>query len=141
MSRWTALLIVAACGASTGCITGFRHSLGPAEDGFIEPQLIGAWACTSTDEPKPSLITILDFDGKQYYIYGAGNGQGEPIHSRAFATRVEGVPFLSVRDIGEEHDDDWMFMAYVLPDADHLKLRLVGRVVRVVEKPRRHHPA
>jgi hypothetical protein len=81
---------------------------------------------TSTDEPTPSVITILDFDGKQYYIRGADNEQGEPSHSRAFATRVEGVSFLSVRDIAEEHDDDWMFMAYVLPDADHLKLRLVN---------------
>ena len=125
MRKRSGVLLMAACVITSGCITGFKHPLGPPEEGFIEPRLLGTWACTSTDDPKPSLITFIDFDGKQYYIQSAGDGEGDPSHSRAFATRIEDVPFLNVRDLGPKAENDWTFIAYAVPDADHLRLRLV----------------
>ncbi len=70
-------------------------------------------------------MTILDFDGTQYYIQSSNGDKNEPSHSRALATRIEDVAFLSVRDLGSNRDDEWMFLEYTLPDSDHLEFRLV----------------
>jgi hypothetical protein len=131
------LLMVAACLISSACITSFKHPLGAVEDGFIEPHLLGTWACTAVDDPTPSLITILNFDGKQYYIQSSGGGKNEPSHSRALATRIEELAFLSVRELGPNGDDEWTFLEYSLSDADHLKFRLVdpARFEDVVDDP------
>jgi hypothetical protein len=61
--RWPGrLLLMAALLVTGGCLTGFEHPLGEPEDGFIEPKLLGAWTCTSVDDPKGSSIRIMDFD-------------------------------------------------------------------------------
>jgi hypothetical protein len=124
--RWgTRLLLVVALSITSACITGFAHPLGAPEDGFIEPRLLGNWACTSIDDPTPSLVTILDFDGKQYYIQSSGGGTSESSHSRAIATRIEEGTFLSARELGSDRDGEWTFLEYALSDADHLRFRLV----------------
>jgi hypothetical protein len=126
LRKATSLLIVTSCLTLIGCLSGFKHPLGPADEGFIEAQLLGRWECVSTDDPSPGLtITILDFDGKQYYIQAAEPGKDEVSHSRAYATRVEGVPFLNVQGIGPKPEDEWTFLEYVLLDGDHLGFRLV----------------
>jgi hypothetical protein len=117
------LLMVATCVIPTACITGFKHPLGSVEDAFVEPNLIGNWACSAADDPTPSVLKIMDFDGKQYYIESPGD-QGNASHSRALATRIEDVTFLSVRELGTK-DEDWTFLEYALSDADHLSLRVV----------------
>jgi hypothetical protein len=117
-------MLVVSCLASTGCLSGFKHPLGPAAEGFIEPQLLGRWECVSPDDPSSAPITIIDFDGKQYYIQSEFE-KGEISHSRAYATRVDEVPFLNVRAIGPKPDDEWTILEYALMDADHLRFRYV----------------
>jgi hypothetical protein len=117
-------LVIVTCVALSGCLSGFKHPLGPAGEGFIEPQLLGRWECVSTDDPSPGPMTILDFDGKQYYIQVESEKE-EPGRFRAYATRVEELPFLNVRAIGPKADDEWTFLQYALVDADHLSFRYV----------------
>jgi hypothetical protein len=124
MQRATSLVIVASCVISSGCLSGFSHPLGPADEGFIEPQLLGRWECISADDSSPGPMTILDFDGKQYYIQ-LESEKDEPGRFRAYATRVEEVPFLNVRAIGPKPDDEWIFLEYALVDDDHLTFRYV----------------
>jgi len=124
LRKATSLVVVASCVILSGCLSGFRHPLGPADEGFIEPGLLGRWECASTDDPSPGPITILDFDGQQYYIQSELE-KDESGHFRAYATRIEGVPFLNVRAIGPKPDDEWTFLAYDLVDADHLSFRFV----------------
>jgi hypothetical protein len=121
---------------SSACITGFKHPLGAAEDGFIESKLLGTWECTSIDDPTPSLITLMDFDGKQYYIQSSA-GSSEPSHFRAFATRIDDVAFLSARELRLNLEDEWAFLEYELSDADHLRLLFVDpvRFEDVVDDP------
>ena len=117
------LLMVATCVIPTACLTGFKHPLGPVEEAFVEPNLLGNWACSSEDEPTPSVLNIMDFDGKQYYIESA-DGKGDPSHFRALGHRIEDVAFLSARELGAK-DEDWTFLEYALSDIDHLSLRPV----------------
>jgi hypothetical protein len=66
----------------------------------------------------------MDFDGRQYYV-AADDGGDDSGNLRAIATRLDDVPFLSIRAIGPDDDKDWTFLAYSLPDREHLTLRLV----------------
>ena len=126
MRKRTGALVVAGCLASSGCIKGFEHPLGPPEEGFIEPGLVGKWTCTGKfEDPVPSVIEIMDFDGKQYYIHSPGTAGSDPGHTRALATRLEGVTFLSTRDLGAEGKGDWTLMAYALSGSGHLAFRVV----------------
>lgn len=125
MRKLTGMLAMGACLASGGCITGFAHPLGPARRGFIEPDLVGSWMCSSGEDPKPGRITFMDFDRRQYYIESEEDGKSGPERLRAFATRIEDVPFLSVREIGTDADVEWALLTYRLPDTDHLILRAV----------------
>ena len=117
------LLLAATCLIPTACITGFKGPLGPVEEAFIEPNLIGNWACSSEDDPTPSALKIMDFDGKQYFFESA-NGKGEPARLRALGHRIEDVTFLSLGDLGKK-DDEWIVLAYALSDADHLSFRVL----------------
>ena len=126
MRKRTGALVVAGCLASSACITGFEHPLGPPEDGFIEPGLVGKWTCTAKfEDPAPGVVEIMDFDGKQYYIQSPGTAGSDPTHTRAFATRLEGVTFLSSRDLGADAKGEWTLMAYALLDSGHLEFRVV----------------
>jgi hypothetical protein len=125
LRKAASLMIVASCVILSGCLSGFRHPLGPATEGFIEPQLLGRWECVSADDPSPGIMTILDFDGKQYYVQFNELQKDELGHFRAYATRVEEVPFLNLRAIGPKPEDEWTFLAYALVDADHLSFRYV----------------
>ncbi len=124
LRKATNLTIVASCLTLTACLSGFKHPLGTADAGFIEPELLGRWECISADDPSPGPMTILDFDGKQYYIRLESEKE-EPGHFRAYATRVEETPFLNVRAIGPKPEDEWTFLEYALVDADHLRFRYV----------------
>jgi hypothetical protein len=117
------LLLVATCVIPTACLTGFKHPLGSVEEAFIEPNLLGSWACASEDEPTPSVLKIMDFDGKQYYIESS-DGKGDPSHLRALGHRIEDAAFLSLLELGKK-DDEWVFLAYAQSDTDHLSLRVV----------------
>ena len=119
------LLLVATCVIPTACIIGFQHPLGSIEEAFIEPNLLGSWACSSEDEPTPSALKIMDFDGKQYYLESS-DGKDDPSHLRALGHRIEDVAFLSVIDLGKkDKDDEWVFLTYAQSDTDHLSLRAV----------------
>jgi len=126
MRKASSLVIVASCIALSGCLSGFRHPLGPAAEGFIEPQLLGRWECVPADDASPGPITILDFDGKQYYLQFGEPETDDFSQLRAYATRVEEVPFLNVRAFGPKPEDEWSFLEYTLVDADHLSFRYVA---------------
>ena len=116
-------LVIVTCLGLSGCLSGFKHPLGSVEEAFIEAGLVGRWECVAEDAP-PGVITILDFDGKQYYIQVESEKE-EPGQFRAYATRIEEVAFLNFRAIGPKADDEWTFLAYELQDADHLSFRYV----------------
>ena len=124
MRQRTALLVLVAGLLSAGCLSGFHHPLGPPEDGFIEPLLPGRWSCASSDDPKPSELTVIDFDGKQYYLEASGGGDSDRGRYRAHATRVGGSPFLSVHEIGRD-EEEWQFLEYDVRQTDRLTLRYV----------------
>jgi len=118
------LLLVATCVIPTACLTGFKHPLGSVEEAFIEPKLLGNWSCSSDDEPTPTVLNIMDFDGKQYYI--ESSDKGDPSHFRGLGHRIEDVAFLSLLELGKKDEDEgWAFLAYAQSDADHLSLRAV----------------
>lgn len=119
------ILVIAAGLVSSACFTGFRHPLGPADDGFVEEQLRGTWSCASADDPKPARLTIVDFDGRQYYLESVEAGKSDPDRFRGHATRVEGASFLSVRELEGKPDADWTIMQYDLAESGHLTLRMV----------------
>jgi len=115
---------VATCVIPTACITGFKHPLGSVEEAFLEPGILGSWSCSSEDEPTPTVVNIMDFDGKQYYI--ESSDKGDPSHFRGLGHRIEDVAFLSVLELGKkDEDEDWTFLAYAQSDTDHLSLRVV----------------
>src|SRR5258708_38100799 len=88
------LLLVATWVIPTACITGgFKQPLGSVEEAFIEPNLLGNWACSSVDEATPSVLNIMDFDGKQYYIESS-DGKGDLTRLRALGHRIDAVAFL-----------------------------------------------
>ena len=120
--RPRSLAVLAAVVGSVGCLSGFRHPLGPPEEGFIEPPLLGQWSCTASDDPSVSGLAILDFDGKQYYLESSAEGESERGRFRAHATRVGGTPFLSVREIGRD-EDEWQFLEYDARQTDRLTFR------------------
>ena len=140
---------VALCLCAAGCFWGFKHPLGPVKSAFIEPRLLGTWQCSSTEDPKPGRITIIDFDGKQYY-FGSLDDEGKTSHSRVHATRVGGVPYLSSVEVGKE-EDGWFVVRYEFPDQERLHLRFVdpkpfeqvldnpGKVRKLLER-RRNDP-
>ena len=110
------LLMVATCVIPTACLTGFKQPLGSVEEAFLEPGILGTWACSSVDDSKPSVLDIMDFDGKQYYIESS-DGKGDPTHLRALGHRIEDVAFLSLQRAGKEGQGrEWVFLQYALPD-------------------------
>lgn len=117
-------LVVASGLLATGCITSFRHPLGPPEEGFIDDQLRGAWSC-ATDEGTPLALTIVDFDGKRYYLESREQGKGEPDRFRAHATRVQAAAFLNVQEIGKDGSDEWTLVSYAIAPDGRLQLRHV----------------
>jgi hypothetical protein len=106
-----------------GCYE-FRQPLGPVDEAFIDSRLVGAWSCVSPEEARPLVLTIMDFDGKQYYMHFADD-QEKQEHWRAHATRVGDRVFLSVITIeGERSEPDWTFLEYTLAESG-LRLRIV----------------
>lgn len=126
MRKWASMVAVAAGLVATGCISGFRHPLGPPEEGFVESQLTGTWSCVSADEPALSRLTIVDFDGKQYYLESEEEGGKDRGRLRGHATRLEGATFLSVRELDGDPDGTWTILQYDLPEAGRLTLRMVA---------------
>lgn len=121
-TRWP---LMVACLVASACISDFENPLGPAEEGFIEPPLLGTWDCTSADDQLPTLMTMMDFDGKQYYIQSREEGKSDESHSRAIAARIEDARFLSVQELGTDKGEKWVFLEYVLSGAGRLTFRIV----------------
>ena len=113
-----------ACVASTGCLSGFEHPLGPVRQSFIDKSLLGCWVCRSNDDPKPARLTFTDFDGRQYLLQSDDDKEG-PYSHRVLATHVESSTFLSVRAIAPKAEAEWTVVEYVFDDANHLSLKLV----------------
>lgn len=125
MRRGAVLLAIASGIVASGCLAAFRHPLGPPEDGFVERGLIGRWTCAAADDPGPLGLTIVDFDGRQYYVEAYQGAKPEPDRYRGHSTRLEGAAFLSLRDLGADGKDEWSVMLYDLPGPDRLTLRMV----------------
>ena len=125
MLRHHTLLLVVTCLATTGCITGFRHPLGPVGDGYIDDRLLGVWTCVSTTDASPGEITFLKFDSRQYYVRMT-DGQSEAQDLRAVSTRLEQSSFLSLRMIGPKPEEEWTVLQYTIPDGAHLTLKYVN---------------
>jgi hypothetical protein len=113
-----------ACVASTGCLSGFKHPLGPVRQSFIDEPLLGSWVCRSSNDPKPVDVTFTDFDGRQYLVQ-SDDDKAEPYSHRVLATHVENSTFLSLRAIAPKAEDDWTVLEYAFDDANHLSLKIV----------------
>ena len=108
----------------TGCLSGFKHPLGPAEESFIDQPLLGTWACRSDDDPQPTDLTFVDFDGGQYLLQ-SDDHKAERYSHRVIGSRIEGATFLSLRPVAPKAEDEWTVLRYSFSDANHLSLRLV----------------
>jgi hypothetical protein len=113
-----------ACVASTGCLSGFKHPLGPVRQSFIDKPLLGSWVCRSSDDPQAVDLRFTDFDGRQYLVQ-SDDHKAEPYSHRVLATHVENSTFLSVRAIAPKAEDEWIVLEYALGDANHLSLKIV----------------
>lgn len=125
MRQGAVLLAIASGIVASGCLTSFRHPLGPPEDGFLESGLIGRWECASADDPGTLDLTIVDFDGRRYYVEVREAGRAEPGRYRGHATRIEGATFLNLGLLGADGNHEWSVMRYDLPGPDRLSLRMV----------------
>jgi len=117
------VLLLAGCLATSGCISGFKHPLGPTSQAYIDNRLLGSWSCV-TEERKPVGLNFVKFDSRQYYLR-ITDSRSEPDDARAFATRLEELDFLNVRSIGPKADDEWTFSQYSFTEAGQLKLKYV----------------
>jgi hypothetical protein len=111
--------------AATGCISGFEQSLGPVESGFIEPDLLGSWMCSSADDPAAVDLTFVDFDGIQYYLR-AEDHRAAPDSLRGIATRLGNATFLSLRPLAPRAEEEWTVLQYSIEEAGRLSLRYVN---------------
>lgn len=137
-TRLLRVVLVAVCCLAAKCPVLFQHPLGPTSAGFIDQRLVGAWRCQDdTADQAPGVLTILNFDGFQYYIESVAHGEATG-HLRAYATRIDGEPFLNLQEMGVEGKRDWMIARYEIPDDLHLSLRLVdpNPFQEVIDKPR-----
>jgi hypothetical protein len=117
-------LLVVASIVLTGCLTSFKHPLGPVDEGFIEERLCGTWSCSSADDPTPATVAIFEFDSTQYYIETVEHGKNDRTRSRAHATRIGDVAFLNVHELGQDQGG-WTLVEYRLAEPDRLTLQHV----------------
>jgi hypothetical protein len=108
----------------TGCLSGFKNPLGSAEESFIDQPLLGTWVCRSDDDPQPTDLTFVDFDGRQYLLQ-SDDHKAERYSHRVVGSRIEGATFLSLRPVAPKAEDEWTVLRYSFSDANHLSLRLV----------------
>ncbi len=118
------LLLLAACVATSGCITGFKHPLGPASRGYIDDRLLGVWSCVAADDPGQLELSLVKFDSRQYYVRIA-DSKSEPSDGRAFATRLEETDFLNLHQIGPKADGEWTFLQYSVSEGGQLTMKYV----------------
>ena len=123
--RETRLALVVMSLISCACITDFERPLGPSRESFIDPALLGAWTCTEAHDPSPGVVSIEDFDGRQYSLQITEEGTDEPVRGRAVATQIADTMFLSVHEVGPRASGGWTYLEYSMTDATHLRLRTV----------------
>jgi hypothetical protein len=118
-------LLVLVCCFSGGCIIGFKYPLGPVGKAVVDPRLLGTWECRGTDE-KPGRLTIMDYDGKQYLLYLATDGE-EPSHMRAYSTPLKGHLFLNLQEVKPQPvEAEWLFFESTVSVNGRLSLRAVN---------------
>jgi hypothetical protein len=116
-------VMLTACVATSGCISGFKHPLSPPAQAYIDNRLIGSWSCVTEDE-KPLGLSFAKFDSRQYYLRIA-DPTSTPDDARAFATRLEERDFLNVHSIGPKASDEWNLSQYSFTESGQLKLKYV----------------
>src|SRR5574340_193475 len=123
--RRLVIVALALCVVCAGCLSGFKHPLGSADESFIDKPLLGTWACRSDDDPQPTDLTFVDFDGRQYLLQ-SNDHKAERYSHRVVSSRVEGATFLSLRSVAPEAEDEWTVLRYSFSDANQLSLSLVN---------------
>ena len=126
MRRWVESAMVAvAVLSTTGCLSGFKHPLGPPSEGFIDKALLGSWQCRGTDDSATVDflldLTFVDFDGWQYLLQ-SDDHTSVPESVQVIATRVGGATFLSLRGVAPKSEDEWAVVRYSFVDSSHLSL-------------------
>lgn len=111
-----------------GCYES-QFPLGPPEEGTIDRRLPGNWRCLQSGEGenKPFLLSIIPFDGKQYYAGLLMEGE-KPVHYRAFSASVKGMTLLNVQEINSETVSEsrrWIFVRYSLLRPNVLLVEIV----------------
>ena len=138
LARGLLVTCLAVCGLAAQCPVLFQHPLGPVASAVVDQRLVGVWRCQdSTETPTPGIVTISDFDGHQYLFVSVPDGE-EPAYLRAFATLIDGEPFLNLRELGIEGKPEWMIARYEVPDVAHLSFGIVdpNPFQEVINKPR-----
>lgn len=117
-------MVLLAALPALGCLADFPNPLGPVSDAFIEPRILGRWSCLAADGSEPGRLTVMDFDGKQYYVSFVVQGE-EPAQLRAYATRINETVFWNLRALGPKGDTTWSFVQYSFAEEGHLLLQVV----------------
>ncbi len=110
--------------AAVACLTDFPNPLGPVSEGFIERRLLGSWNCVQADGSDLGTMTVLDFDGKQYHVSFASEGE-EPEQHRAYSSRIKEGNFWNIQSIQPKRDTNWSFLEYSFSETGRLLLRAV----------------
>jgi hypothetical protein len=99
----------------------FPFPLDAPDAASIDERLVGRWDCREPDADETFVLTMLDFDGRQYYM----STPAEDVDAvwRAYATTLQGTAVLNFALLGEQ--DDWHYARYSFPGVGRLEIRMV----------------
>jgi hypothetical protein len=128
MGRSALLLIAGIVLCLYGCYES-EFPLGPAGSGSIDTRIPGIWKCVQggDKENKPFLLTIMPFDGTQYYAGVETEGE-KASHYRAFSSSIKETSLLNLQEIDANPalaDRRWIFIRYTLLKPNILQIELV----------------
>jgi hypothetical protein len=122
----TLTLLAAAVLALTGCYSS-SVPLGTVDQAEFDPALLGTWVAVGpATTGTPDELVVRRKDEREYelrFTYTAPFSTNRTTqHAEGYVVRVEGVPFLNVRDL-ESDEPQWMFFRYETLGTDGLRLR------------------
>jgi hypothetical protein len=74
-----------------------EKEVGPADQAKVDPRLVGDWEFRDTHSGA-TLLTVRNFDGRQYYLEWSSIGE-EPHRASAYVAEAGGAAFAHVREL------------------------------------------
>ncbi len=127
-SRMIVWVIVLSVASLAGCYES-KTPLGPAENGIVNPAILGTWICRSpdTDANKEDIATlrIIAFDASRYYLEWVEDDK--TTRYAAHSSSVGKALLHNVRELKKDGRGDakWEFVRVQSPGESELQVDLV----------------